>query len=121
VLLLPGFVDNQLFSDITNASDVTLLPYRHVTGSGVLLASLTLGTGVVASDLAFFREILEGHEGAGRLAPVEDAAALAAAVEEYLSMPAEDRRRAVTALSERFAWRRVVRPVVEAIRLQAAS
>ena len=66
-------VSDQEFADITSAADLVWLPYHHVTGSSVILASLTLGTAVVASDLPFFREVLE-HEGpAGLLAPAGDA------------------------------------------------
>ena len=50
-------ISDQEFSDIVNASEAVLLPYRQITGSGALLAAWTLKRGVIVSDLQYFREI----------------------------------------------------------------
>ena len=55
------FVSDQAYSDIVAAADAVLLPYRKITGSAVLLAAWTLGRGVVASDLPYFREMADGE------------------------------------------------------------
>ncbi len=111
VLVQPGDVEPQRLSDLLAAADVVLLPYRSVTGSGALLAALTFGCGVVASDLPYFREILDAHPGAGRLAPVEDPRALARAIDTFLARPAHERERAARQAAESYAWPRVVEPV----------
>ena len=60
-----GEVEPQVVSDLLHAADAVLLPYRRITGSGVLLQALTAGVGVVASDLPYFREVLAPEPDAG--------------------------------------------------------
>ena len=113
-LLLPRRLSDQEFADFTNLCDIVLLPYRRVTGSGALLAALTLGRGVIASDLPFFQEILAHQPDAGRLVQPENPAALASEITEYLTVPAEVRQAAARRLAERFDWDQVIKPVGEA-------
>ena len=108
-------VSDQEFADITSAADIVWLPYHHVTGSSVILASLTLGTAVVASDLPFFREVLEQEGPAGRLAPAGDAAAVAVATMALLQIPRDARRAAALAIAARFDWTDTVTPVADVI------
>jgi len=110
-VVLPRRVTDQEFADYAAAADLLWLPYHRVTGSSVLLAALTLGVPVVASDLPFFRQILAGHRAAGRLVPPGDAAALATATTELLGRPPAEARRAALALAARYEWRDVIRPV----------
>lgn len=98
------------------ASDVVLLPYHKITGSSAFMTAMTLGRGVVASDLPYFREVLVGHEDAGRLFPAGDAASLAGAIREYLSIPAERRQSAARALARECAWDKVIGPVASALK-----
>jgi beta-1,4-mannosyltransferase len=104
-------ISDQEFADITSAADLVWLPYHRVTGSGVILASLTLGTAVLASDLPFFRDVLVHDGPAGRLVSTGDAAALADATVSLLQTPRDDRRRAALAIAARFDWRQTVIPV----------
>ncbi|MBC2595123.1 glycosyltransferase [Ruficoccus amylovorans] len=61
------------------AADVSVLPYRSATGSGVLQLAFGMGTPVVASDLPAFSEAMtDGRE--GLLVPPGDEVALAAAL-----------------------------------------
>lgn len=113
-VVLPRRLSDQEFTDFAAAADVMWLPYHRVTGSSVLLAALTLGTRVVASDLPFFRQILAGHEAAGRLVPPGDARALAAATLDLLQQRAASGRDAALALAARYDWRRVIEPVAAA-------
>src|SRR5262249_44459558 len=80
---------------------------------GLLLASLTLGRGVIASDLPYFREILGAHPGAGILFPVGSPAGLAASIQRYLAIAADERAKSARTLAETFAWEKVVVPVAE--------
>jgi glycosyltransferase involved in cell wall biosynthesis len=114
--VLPQYVSDQEFADLIAASEGMVLPYRKITGSSALLASCSLGRGVVASDLSYFREILQPEPDAGVLFEPESPEDLARAVLEYLGMPAEIRRAAALRLAQHYSWERCIVPVVEAIR-----
>jgi glycosyltransferase involved in cell wall biosynthesis len=45
------------FTDVINATDIALLPYRKVTDSGVLHLLTAYGVPTIASDLEAFREV----------------------------------------------------------------
>lgn len=106
---------DQEFSDYTSASDIVLLPYRKITGSGALLAALTLGRSVVATDFPFFREVLGRSPHAGKLARACAAEDLAARIEELLAIPEEQRTKAARALAEQYSWPRVIEPVARGL------
>jgi glycosyltransferase involved in cell wall biosynthesis len=112
VQLLLTHVSDQAVTDLIAAADAVLLPYREVTGSAVLLSALSGRRGVVASDLPFFREMLAPEPEAGELCPPDDPAALAAAIRRFFALPLVRRRAAAGRLAERYAWDRVVEPVV---------
>ena len=95
------------------ASDAVVLPYHAVTGSGVLFAAWTLGAGVIASDLPFFREMLSGDPLRGRTFRVGDSADLAGAIEGYLAVPRDKRRGALAAIADELSPEHVVRPLVD--------
>ncbi|MCI4645267.1 MAG: glycosyltransferase [Hyphomonadaceae bacterium] len=65
-------------------ADSVVLPYRQVTGSGVVPVALHYGKPVIASDLAGFREIVTPGE-TGWLVPAEDSKALASCLEARLA------------------------------------
>jgi glycosyltransferase involved in cell wall biosynthesis len=109
--LIERRLTDQEFADLTAASDASVLSYSKVTTSGVLLASWTLGTGVIASDLPPFRELLADAGIAGRLYPSGDAGALAAAMSDYLSAPREVRQTAALAEARRYSWPRCIAPL----------
>ncbi|WP_161604321.1 glycosyltransferase [Roseiconus nitratireducens] len=115
ITLVERSLTEQEFADYANASDGILLPYRSVTGSGALLAALTFGRGVIASDLPYFKELLSGAPDAGKLFRVGDAAELASVIPEYLAIPAAIRGSAARALAEQYDWKRVIRPVAMAL------
>jgi beta-1,4-mannosyltransferase len=114
-VLLPRDLTDQEFADVVGASDVILLPYRRATGSGAALAALTLGRGIVASNLPFFESLLAGHPDAGRTFTAGDARDCARAIRAYLSVPPERRHSAARGLAGEFAWPRLVEPVVRVI------
>lgn len=117
IVALPRVLTETEFADAVAASDAVLLPYHAVTGSGVLFAAWTLGAGVIASDLPFFREMLDGRPLLGRTFTSGDSAELARAIQAYLVVSADERRDAISAAVEIFSMERVVRPFVEALRL----
>jgi glycosyltransferase involved in cell wall biosynthesis len=115
-LLIPRFINNQEFADYVSISNLVLMPYNRITGSGALLAVLTLGRGVVASDLPYFREILGNNSDAGMLVASEDPTAFAENIRKYLIIPANKSNQAARFLAERYEWSKVVPPVVEVIK-----
>jgi len=120
-----AFIERQLsdqeFADFVAASDLVLLPYRSVTGSGSALAALTIGRSVVASDLPFFVSLLGGHPKAGRVFRSGDAGALVAAVAQLLEVAADERERAALALAARYPWPRLVSQVASTVRELVAA
>jgi beta-1,4-mannosyltransferase len=115
-VLAPQRLTNQEFADLASVSDIILLPYRRITGSAALMAALSLGRGVVASDLPFFREILAAEPLAGALFPPGNARALASTVRHYLTVPADQRQQAARRLADRYKWADVIAPVLTVIR-----
>jgi len=112
---VPDFISDQLFSDYTNACDLILLPYRKITGSGALLAALTLGRGVVASDLEYFSDLLQQVPDSGVLFPSGDCSALSRAISGYLEVDDSKRSAAAKSLADKYSWDKVVVPVAKKI------
>jgi glycosyltransferase involved in cell wall biosynthesis len=104
---------DQVLATLLGAADCVLLPYLKIFGSSALSLSLALGRGVVASDLAYFREVLALEPKAGVLAKPGDPAALARAIEQFFSEPAEVRHEAARRLGEKLAWDKIIAPVGE--------
>jgi beta-1,4-mannosyltransferase len=120
-VFLNRHLTDQEFADFVYASDLVLLPYRSVTGSGSAFAALTLGRGVIASDLPFFVELLRHHENAGRVFTAGDARSMAAAVLALLEVAPEDRERAALSLASQHEWKRLVPGVARSLRELAAA
>jgi beta-1,4-mannosyltransferase len=114
IVVIARRLSEQEMADLTAASDAVLLPYRKITSSAALLSALGFGRGVIASDLAYFREILAPEPDAGVVVQARDARAWATAITDYLSRPADARRRAALRLADRYSWDRCVEPAVAA-------
>jgi glycosyltransferase involved in cell wall biosynthesis len=114
-VLRPAKLSDQEFADTVAACDAVLLPYSAITGSGVLLAAWTLGSGVVASDLPYFREMIPAGSDSGMLVSMGDPKALADGISKYLTVPAERRRAAALTQAARHSWTRCVEPLAEAV------
>ena len=115
IRLIEGFVDEQQLADLINLCEVVFCPYRKITGSGVLLTAWTLGRGVVATDLPFFREMAIGEPEAIALSQDATISGLVNAVKQYLNLPYDRRRDAAYRLSKRYSWERCILPVVRKI------
>ncbi len=81
-------------------ADIVALPYRAIEQSGVLYTALAFGNAIVASAIGGFTEIGE-RDGALRLVPAGDPAALGEALGELVADP--DRRAALAAAARRAA------------------
>lgn len=82
VRFLTRFIEDAEIPAIVRRADVVALPYRDVEHSGVLYAALAFGKPLVLSAVGGFPEVAE--QGAARLVPPEDPAALAAALDELI-------------------------------------
>ncbi len=81
-------------------ADVVALPYRAIEQSGVLYTALAFGNAIVASAVGGFTEIGE-RDGALRLVPPGDPAALAGALTDLVEHP--DERAELAAAARRAA------------------
>ena len=116
IILLPKILDDQEYADIHAAADCVLLPYRKITGSSALMAAVTLGRGVVASQLPYFQEMLAQDPVAGVMHTPDDPAALAKAVQEFFTVPVEVRSLAARKLADRYPWDKCIEPLVSYFR-----
>jgi glycosyltransferase involved in cell wall biosynthesis len=106
VRFVPRYVSDAELPAFFGRADLLVLPHRTVDVSGVLFAGLAFAKPMVLSDVGGFRELVEDH-GAGRLVPPGDAPALAQAIGELLSEPAERERlaeRARAAAAGPYSW-----------------
>ncbi len=81
-------------------ADIVALPYRAIEQSGVLYTALAFGNAIIASAIGGFTEIGE-RDGALRLVPPGDPAALGEALTELVADP--DRRAELAAAARRAA------------------
>jgi glycosyltransferase involved in cell wall biosynthesis len=82
VRFLTRFIDDAEIPAIFRRADVVVLPYRDAEHSGVLYTGLAFGKPLVLSAVGGFPEV--AAQGAARLVPPEDPAALAAALTELV-------------------------------------
>jgi glycosyltransferase involved in cell wall biosynthesis len=82
VRFLTRFVEDAEIPAIFRRADVVVLPYRDAEHSGVLYTGLAFGKAMALSTVGGFPEVAE--QGAARLVPPEDPAALAATLSELI-------------------------------------
>jgi glycosyltransferase involved in cell wall biosynthesis len=82
VRFVTRFVEDAEIPSILRRADVLVLPYRDAEQSGVLYAGLAFGKPMVLSAVGGFPEV--AADGAARLVPPDDPAALGAALEELV-------------------------------------
>jgi phosphatidylinositol alpha-mannosyltransferase len=108
-----GLVDDAEKASAMRSADVYCAPNTGGESFGIVLVeAMAAGTAVVASDLDAFRRVLEDGE-AGRLVPVDDAAALTGALIEMLrDDDARSRYVATAAVAvRRYDWSVVARQI----------
>ena len=105
VRFLTRFVEDVEIPALMRRADVVVLPYRDAEHSGVLYAALAFGKPLVLSAVGGFPEVAE--QGAARLVPPEDPAALAAQLSELVSdesVRAELGQAAAAAAAGAYSW-----------------
>jgi len=83
VRFLTRFIEDAEIPAILRRADLIALPYRDAEHSGVLYAAFAFGKPLVLSAVGGFPEVAE--QGAARLVPPEDPAALAATLSELVA------------------------------------
>ena len=109
-----GQVDDAEKASALRSADVYCAPNIGGESFGIVLVeAMAAGTPVVASDLDAFRRVLLDGE-AGRLVPIDDGDALAAALIEVLDDAAERDRivAAATAAVRRYDWSVVAKQII---------
>lgn len=120
ITLVPRTLTREELGNLLGAADSVLLPYRAVTTSGALLAALSAGRGVVATDLPYFREILAPEPDASVLVEPGHPRALAAGIEALAERPPPRRSHAAGRLASRYSWDVGARPLARWLRSGAA-
>jgi beta-1,4-mannosyltransferase len=115
ITLLDRTVSSQELADLYELADCALFPYESITGSSAILTAASLGRGVIASDLPFFRNLLAVEPAAGELFNAGHPGSLAAAVRRYFARDIRTRHQAARRLADRYPWMTVVRPIVSEI------
>ena len=110
-----GLVGSDL-ADLLTAADCVILPYLDIVGSAALAACLTVGRGVVVSDLPYFRESLAGEPDAGVFFRPGDPAGLREGIATFFAIDRARREAAVARLASGRRWEQVVAPVAEWLR-----
>lgn len=109
-----GQVDDAEKASAMRSADVYCAPHTGGESFGIVLVeAMAAGTAVVASDLDAFRQVLDDGA-AGRLVPVDDAAALADGLIEVLDDAAVRERyvAAATQAVRRYDWSVVARQIM---------
>jgi glycosyltransferase involved in cell wall biosynthesis len=108
VRFVDRFVTDPEIPAFMRRADVTVLPYRNIEQSGVLYTALAFGRPLVLSSVGGFPEVAE--QGAARLVPPEDPAALSSALRELLadrSSRDELAAAAARAAATTYSWERI--------------
>ncbi|HEU4723924.1 MAG TPA: glycosyltransferase [Candidatus Eisenbacteria bacterium] len=112
VRVVDRYVANEEVAAYFAAADVVALPYRSATGSGIAQVAYGAGVPVIATRTGGLEEVVE--EGVtGLLAPPEEPAALARAVERYFDGGlAPALREGVARARARYGWSALVDALV---------
>jgi len=105
VRFLTRFVEDAEIPPLFRRADVVVLPYRDAEHSGVLYTALAFGKPLLLSAVGGFPEVAE--QGAARLVPPEDPAALTAALSELIgdeAARAELATAAIRAAAGPYSW-----------------
>jgi glycosyltransferase involved in cell wall biosynthesis len=114
VRFVTRFVDDAEIPAIFRRADIVTLPYRDAEHSGVLYTGLAFGKPMVLTSVGGFPEI--AADGAARIVPPDDAAALATALKELAAdenARAELAAGAAAAARGPYSWDRVAAGTLE--------
>jgi glycosyltransferase involved in cell wall biosynthesis len=121
VRLVNRYIPDEEVEALFRAADVTVLPYRSATQSGVTHVAYALGIPVIATRVGGITETV--HEGdTGLTCPPEDPGALAETIVRFFSGGLAERMRApIAALRAAHSWEALGRSTVELVDALAPS
>jgi glycosyltransferase involved in cell wall biosynthesis len=117
VRFLTRFIEDAEIPAIMRRADVVVLPYRDGEHSGVLYAALAFGKPLVLTAVGGFPEVAE--QGAARLVPPDDPAALAATLSELVddeTSRTELAEAAIRAATGSYSWDEAARQTLSLYR-----
>jgi len=109
VILKADYISSQEIPDIFFASDLAVLPYKHIDTSGSIQMAYAFSKPVVASRTGSMPEVLDDNVN-GVLVPCDDPQALADAMEKILFDPLALERMGAASLAlarDRFSWQAI--------------
>jgi glycosyltransferase involved in cell wall biosynthesis len=113
VRLLDRYIPDDEVEALFRAADVTVLPYRSGTQSGVTHVAYALGSPVIATRVGGLGETVREGE-TGITVPPEDPGALAAAIVRFFAEGLGERMRGpIAALRATHSWDALARATVE--------
>jgi glycosyltransferase involved in cell wall biosynthesis len=113
VRLLDRYIPDDEVEALFRAADVTVLPYRSGTQSGVTHVAYALGSPVIATRVGGLSETVREGE-TGITVPPEDPGALAAAIVRFFAEGLGERMRGpIAALRATHSWDALARATVE--------
>ena len=107
VHVFPDYIRDAEVKNYFSAADLTVLPYRSATQSGISSVSNHFGVPMVVTDVGGLRETV-GARGTGIVCENGTPACIAAAITRYFDEPAlqEELRAGIAAEKERLSWSR---------------
>ena len=107
VHVFPDYIRDAEVKNYFSAADLTVLPYRSATQSGISSVSAHFGVPMVVTDVGGLRETV-GARGTGIVCENGTPACIAAATTRYFDEPAlqEELRAGIAAEKERLSWSR---------------
>jgi glycosyltransferase involved in cell wall biosynthesis len=107
-----GYVPEEELQVYLNASDVCVLPYRHVTTSGAAILAFSFGKAVIAPSLGAFPQIVGTRRGI--LYEPKEPEALLQALRAVRYLDLESAGRSAYALAEEWDWIEIAQQHLEA-------
>ncbi len=113
VHVFPDYIRDGEVKDFFSAADLTVLPYRSATQSGISSVSAHFGVPMVVTDVGGLRETV-GERNTGIVCESGTPACIAAAISRYFDEPdlQEALRAGITAEKERLSWSRFAQDLV---------
>lgn len=111
VELLARYVDDNEMAELFERADAVVLPYRSVSGSGVVSLAFHYRKPIIASDLPGFSEILRAS-GAGRLFKPGDASDLAATLDRLTKDDLAGASEAAARSAKDLTWNKFVSTIL---------
>ncbi|MDP8205921.1 MAG: glycosyltransferase family 4 protein [Candidatus Electryonea clarkiae] len=116
VKLLNKYLVKEELSLRLRAADVMVLPFRHATQSGIVMAALACGVPVITTSVGALPDVIEPGV-TGELVPPENVPALTDAIDSFLAKDEAElqkmRKKIAVIANERFSWQRLVDVLTE--------